>query len=365
MYIKSILVGNIAQPVQVSEYITGCGILPDLHKLKTFKTDFSGFILLSDENIRGSYGESVITSLRRLKGNVIDITIPGNETSKSLKEVERIIKYAVQKGANRKYCLITLGGGVTSDVGGFVASIFYRGITFIHIPTTLLSQVDAAIGGKSGVDFVSRDSLLYKNVIGTVCQPSTVISDTAVLKTLPKKEILNGLGEMVKYWIIFQKPVLSDLLEISYPIENENKLAETVALCQKSKLEFVAKDPLDKRHIREKLNLGHTIGHAIEAAGRGRFSHGQSVAVGICAAARISILMGVLGMDKYHSIIEAVKNLKLPTAVPGIKTEDVITALQVDKKSGTFVLIKDIGNVICGVKVDSGIIQKAIGEIIL
>ena len=385
MKIISLMQSKISLLPQKTDYIIGSNLLANLHRIINLKANnFSSFLLLSDRTVFNLHGKRVITSLEKMGKSVTTSVISPGEDEKCLNSLSHIIEPFFRQEFNRNACLISFGGGVLTDLGGFLASILLRGISSIYIPTTLLSQVDAAIGGKTGVDFWLTKNFMLKNMIGTIRQPKMVISDVDTLATLPKKEILNGLGEMVKYWIGFGKPTLKHLGLCTNALHQREvvskaiktparwpkdswqveELAKIISLCQHIKIEIVKKDPFDKLHIREKLNLGHTIGHAIEGVSNGKLSHGQTVAIGSVVAAKISVLKGLLNINTYKTIVKTIQQLGLPVSIRRIDTKQVVSMLKFDKKDGTFVLIKNIGQPIANVRVENNIIEKALMEVI-
>ena len=372
MNIVSNIKSQIIPSVQSTNYIIGSDLLDNLYRTIVIrKKAFSSFLVLSDGIVFNLYGQKIVRALQKLGKPIVISLIPVGEQSKNIALLPEIIKPYFQHNFDRKSCLIALGGGVVTDLGGFLASILLRGISFINIPTTLLGQVDAAIGGKSGVDFWFSKNQMYKNMIGVINQPSLVISDVETLKTLPEREILNGLGEIVKYWVGWSKPTLKQLLTIKTPEKwlkdsfQVEELAKTISICQRIKLNVVTKDPFEKSGERQKLNLGHTVGHALESAAKGELSHGEAVAIGLIAAAKISVLTKMLSNSTYKLIWETIKSLNLPVIIKGINREEVLKAMEYDKKGNTFVLIKDIGIINTGCQVPINIINKALKEIVL
>ncbi len=377
---------------QITDYLIGSDLLGKLDKIPQLKSgSFSSFLLLSDSTIFKLFGDKVISSLKKLGKPVIVSLIAPGEKHKSLSAISGIVKPYFEAGFDRKSCLVALGGGVITDLGGFIASILLRGISAIYLPTTLLGQIDAAIGGKTGVDFQLSDDLMLKNMIGSIRQPSMVISDIDTLQTLPEKEILNGLGEMTKYWVGWNKPTPNQLSMVkkamktprgwpahSYAVAGGTppmveELVKTISLCQQIKLAIVQEDPFETKGLRQKLNLGHTIGHAIEAAVDGKQSHGQAVAIGLAAAALLSVKKEMLTKNTFKQIIKTIANLGLPTKITASQysktrlnlVSGVNKALKLDKKSGTFVLIEDIGNLVTGVSVKSRLVKEVISEVII
>jgi len=372
MNIVSNIKSQIIPSVQSTNYIIGSDLLDNLYRTIVIrKKAFSSFLVLSDGIVFNLYGQKIVRALQKLGKPIVISLIPVGEQSKNIALLPEIIKPYFQHNFDRKSCLIALGGGVVTDLGGFLASILLRGISFINIPTTLLGQVDAAIGGKSGVDFWFSKNQMYKNMIGVINQPSLVISDVETLKTLPEREILNGLGEIVKYWVGWSKPTLKQLLTIKTPEKwlkdsfQVEEFAKTISICQRIKLNVVTKDPFEKSGERQKLNLGHTVGHALESAAKGELSHGEAVAIGLIAAAKISVLTKMLSNSTYKLIWETIKSLNLPVIIKGINREEVLKAMEYDKKGNTFVLIKDIGIINTGCQVPINIINQALKEIVL
>lgn len=351
-------------PTQQTNYIVGSDLLAKLDGILTkHNMQYSSFLILSDKKAFSLFGDKIITSLQKLGKPVITSTIVSSEQNKELNKVTEIVKPYFQQGFNRNTCLICLGGGIITDIGGFIGSILLRGIDCVLLPTTLLAQIDAAIGGKTGVNF-SMGKNIYKNMLGDFKQPALVISDVDTLTTLPEKEIRNGLGEMVKYWIGWEKPSFDELLTIASSPKSE-ELAQIINMCQKIKIETIKKDPQDILGEREKLNLGHTIGHAIEGASNGKLSHGEAVSIGLVSAAKLSLWMDMLSDDVFENILKNIISLGLPIQVKDIDKREVLSAMSLDKKGGTFVLIKDFGSLITGVKVEEELVKKVISEVVL
>jgi len=358
---------SVQPPRETTTYILGTDLLANLHSLEILKKkNYTSFLLLLDKNIEKLYGSTIKNSLQMLGKDIFTSIIEPGENSKSLDNLTSIVKPFFDAGFDRNSCLIAAGGGVICDIGGFIASILLRGIDCIYVPTTLLAQVDAAIGGKTGVNFKLSNKLILKNMIGTFKQPVLVLSDVEVLKTLPEKEIKNGLGEVVKYWIGWGKPNFQNTPQgwFTTYTPGVEELIKIIATCQKIKHDIVRKDPYERTGERQKLNLGHTIGHAMEGTAYGKLSHGEAVAIGLIACARLSVLQGFLSEVSYKKIRETIHSLGLPTSVKGINQKDILLTMKMDKKGGTFVLIKDIGNLKTNVKVNYQVIDKVISEVL-
>ncbi|MGE4289358.1 MAG: 3-dehydroquinate synthase [Salinivirgaceae bacterium] len=289
-------------------------------------------IVLTDDRIQELYG-SHFTAYQT-------IVIGQTEKVKTLSTVEVVINQLTEFETDRSTFLLVVGGGIVCDIGGFVASTYMRGIDFGFISTTLLSQVDASVGGKNGVNFNG-----YKNIIGTFNQPKFVICDPQMLATLKHDELINGFAEIVKHTLIADKSMfywLSQHFEKALSLDSatiEKLVYNSVSI----KASIVNKDEKEQGE-RRKLNLGHTYGHAIEKVFQ--LSHGNAVSIGIVVAARLSMEKGLLSSVDFQQIIQLLKNLKLPVDIPD-NHEKVLQALTMDKKrEGAlvfFILINGIG----------------------
>ena len=298
-------------------------------------------IIITDTTVKRLYGK------RFPKADVI--VIKEGEDIKDMGTVYYIFKKMLGLGADRESFIVGIGGGIVCDIAGFVASTYMRGLRFGFVPTTLLAQVDASLGGKNGVNFEH-----YKNIVGTISQSEFVYYDLSLLKTLPEKELKSGLAEAVKHSIISGKSI------------TKRPIKDIVRESIKTKLDIV-KDDVSDRHKRRVLNLGHTLGHAIEAATKGKVSHGSAVSIGICFSARFSYCLGVLKKKEMDQIINMIISFGLPTELPkGVSKAKILSAIKKDKKKGQkqieFVLIKDIGKVILK-KLDIKIIGEAVNAL--
>ena len=289
--------------------------------------------------------------------------LPAGEPNKRLASIEMLAEQMLERGADRTSIVIGFGGGIVTDVSGFVAAIFMRGIPVLQIPTTLLAQVDAAIGGKTGVNLVSG-----KNLIGSFHQPLAVLIDPEVLETLPDREYRAGLFEVIKCAII-RDPDLFRLLATrpkAVLSQDPDVLEEVIAAPVRIKAEVVSADERES-DLRRILNFGHTIGHAIEAeTGYGRFLHGEAVAWGMLAAIRLAELIGELRSEDADAVREVIKLYgPLPSAAD-LRPEPLLARLASDKKTLQgrvhFVLPAGIGSVKIISGIDPGVISKAIVE---
>ena len=292
-------------------------------------------VITADSNVYDHYHEAF--------PKVKTICIDTNEKIKSLETVNYIINELVMMEADRSSFLLGIGGGVLCDITGFVASIYMRGISFGFISTTLLSQVDASVGGKNGVNFKG-----YKNIVGVFNQPDFVICDPEILKTLPEDELLNGCAEIIKHGVIADKN-LFEYLEKNYQsiLDMDRDVIEKVVYDSIAiKSDVVNRDEKEKGE-RKKLNFGHTVGHAIEKV-TGE-SHGRAVSLGMVAAANLSETKDLLSPDDKQRIISLIENMGLPVEMKADK-EKIFDAMKRDKKregdSIHFVLLDGIGKAV-------------------
>lgn len=314
--------------------------------------NYSSAFILTDENIAPFWLPEVCAWLHCPEA--IEIVIKPGEQQKNLQTVQRIWNKLLRHNADRHSLLVNLGGGVISDLGGFAASCFKRGIDFINIPTTLLAMVDASIGGKTGIDFGG-----FKNQIGTFAEPKTVLLNTMFLGTLPKREMLSGLAEMLKYGFIAD----SELLQVN--LENyENYIGRSAEIKQS----IVSEDPLEQGK-RKVLNFGHTIGHAIEShclASENPLLHGEAVAVGMWCALWLSVQK--MGLDE---MVLRDYERKLPmllsesqVAIGEQDIDEILKKLVHDKKSRDgkpqFVLLEALEKPVYDVEIESDMIHEAL-----
>jgi 3-dehydroquinate synthase len=255
------------------------------------------------------------------------ITIPAGEKSKTLKQAGAICEQMIAAGLDRQSFVVALGGGMIGDISGFVAAIYHRGIPHVQIPTTLLAMVDSSIGGKTGVD--TRDG---KNLIGAFYQPSLVIDDLDVLKTLPRRQFNQGFAEIIKHAIIAD-PKMFRVLQ-SWKAGAVPALQRLIKRNIQIKSKIVAKDERDRTGERALLNFGHTVGHAIERAGNYRkFLHGEAVSLGIVAACAISVKRAGLRPDQRAAIVDLLERFGLPTRLrSNFPRKKIFDAIRFDKK---------------------------------
>jgi 3-dehydroquinate synthase len=318
-------------------------------------------IVITDSNVGRLYGQKFLAGLKGVGLNVDLVEFPAGEASKNINTALDIVAQLLELGADRNSMLIAFGGGVTGDMVGFIASVFMRSIPYIQIPTTLLAQVDSSIGGKTAID------LPYgKNLLGTFYQPQGVFADLSYLNTLPEAEFNNGLAEIIKYGIIDDEKMFRLLEENMVAVKRKDsvlllKIIENCCRIKKSIVEIDEKE----QGLRRILNYGHTLGHAFEAQSNFTISHGEAVALGMIAAARISENLGYLESASRERIERIIREAGLTCRIPqDMATEGIISRLKMDKKKEGniihFVLLKKIGMPF----VNGGIDDKIIASII-
>ncbi len=286
-------------------------------------------VLICDSNC-DSYGQPLQQSLLAAGYRCDLLTVPAGEASKCLAQVDRLWNELLRCKTDRKSIVIAVGGGVIGDLAGFVAASFTRGLAFFQVPTTLLAQVDSSVGGKVGINLPAA-----KNMVGAFWQPSGVLIDLAVLQTLPKREYLSGLAEVVKYGMILDAPFF-EYLESVVPellARDAAVLEKVVARCCELKAQVVEQDEREETGLRAVLNYGHTFCHAIETvSGYGTFLHGEAVAIGMIQASRLATKLGRIREDlteRQRSLLQA---LELPITVQGLDPQQLLAAMQHDKK---------------------------------
>jgi len=290
--------------------------------------------LVTDTHVAPLYAERVSKSLEAAGFDPATLVAPAGEKSKSMEEAASLCEGMIVSGLDRSSAVFALGGGVIGDLAGFVAAIYCRGIPCIQIPTTVVSQVDSSVGGKTGVNAAGG-----KNLIGAFHQPRLVVADTGTLSTLPAREFNEGFAEIIKHAAIRDFSMLDAL----------DDLPALVARNVQIKAAVVAEDEFETKGVRALLNFGHTIGHGIEnAAGYGRYLHGEAISLGLVAACRLSVEKAGLDPAVRDRIFSALSHYRLPMSLPpDIKTGDILAAMRKDKKfhggSVRFVLLKRPG----------------------
>ena len=299
--------------------------------------------IVADSTTAALYGAELKKILKETCTYVSMFVFPAGEVNKTLNTVRDLYEHLILEKFDRKDMLVALGGGVVGDLTGFAAATYLRGIGFIQIPTTLLSQVDSSIGGKTGVDFDA-----YKNMVGAFHMPRLVYMNLNVLKTLPDRQFACGMGEIIKHGLIQDSDYLEKLSTYQREIREKNyaALLWMVAGSCKIKRHVVEEDPTEQG-IRAWLNFGHTIGHSVEKLKDFTLCHGECVAIGCAAAAWMSWKRGLISEKEKEAAEQLLLDYQLPVRVKGLKPEDIVKTTKLDKKMDAgkvkFVLLKKIG----------------------
>lgn len=318
------------------------GLLDEIdQKIKNIK-NYNKVVIITDENVANLYLERISKTLQKENFLVYSIIIPAGEKSKNLHEAEKIYEKLVENKITRGDLIITFGGGVVGDLGGFVASTFLRGIDFIQVPTSLLAQIDSSIGGKVAVDLPSG-----KNMVGSFYQPKGVFIDSNLLKTLSKRYLHDGIGEAIKCGLIRDK----NLVELFENIKNDEEVLEKsediIYACCMVKKNMVENDEFD-RGDRMILNFGHTIGHSIEKNyNYETYTHGECVSIGMCEITKISEKEKLTPKGTFERIKNLLEKFSLPTST-SLSKEKILEGISSDKKNFgdkiNLIILKEIGN---------------------
>ena len=319
--------------------------------------------IVTDSNVGPLYADAVREAVAPVCAGVDIFTFPAGEENKNLDTVKLLYSFLIERHYSRKDWLVALGGGVTGDLTGFAAATYLRGIDFIQIPTTLLSQVDSSIGGKTGVDFDQ-----YKNMVGAFHMPRLVYMNLATLATLEPRQYYSGFAEAMKSGLIRDARYYEWLVSNMYEIcdRDPDTVEEMVRRSCDIKRKIVENDPTEKGE-RALLNLGHTIGHAVEKAKNFTLTHGECVALGCVAAAFISWKKELLPMEEYYEIRDMFVPFNLPISADDLDREEILELTKSDKKMEAghikFVLLQKIGKAVLDTTVTEEEILAAIDEI--
>ena len=319
---KCVKVGVASAPKDYEVWI-GEGLLSQAGRLVAAACGGAAALIVTDDAVGRLHGDAAERSLQDAGYKTRRYAFPNGERSKTFETYALILDAMSDVNLTRQDALVALGGGVVGDMAGFAAATYLRGVKLAQMPTTLLAMVDASVGGKTGVDMPTG-----KNQVGAFYQPSVVICDTAALRTLPREAFDDGCAEMVKHGAILS-PELFELMKEPIEPQIEDLIARNVTI----KRDIVAKDEKDFG-IRQILNFGHTVGHAVERNSFYRVSHGKAVAIGMAAESRGAWRMGICGEDCHLEIVEAVKRCNLPSETD-IPPEMLVKAALFDKKRGS------------------------------
>lgn len=295
--------------------------------------------IISDSNVWPLYGEIAVKSLENAGFRVVHYVFPAGEASKNGHNYLAILNFLAENHVTRSDCVIALGGGVVGDMAGFVAATFLRGIAYIQVPTTLLAAVDSSVGGKTAIDLDAG-----KNLAGAFYQPKLVLCDTDTQSTLPPDIFRDGCAEVIKYGVLYDPQLFAMLLQTGLDFDRESVIARCVEL----KRDVVAQDEFDNG-ARQKLNLGHTIGHGIEAQSNFTISHGQAVAIGMAIVSKAAVKYGICSRETQVQIQSVIEQFGLP-AITSCSAQELFACALSDKKrtggSVTLVVPERIGSCI-------------------
>jgi 3-dehydroquinate synthase len=354
---------TVELPGRAYPVLVGQGALQELARLVR-EMGATAAAVVTDATVAGTWAGPVRDGLTGAGIRTVMRAVPPGEQCKTLAELERVLAFLEESAVDRHGVVIALGGGTVGDLAGFAAAVWLRGVRCVQVPTTLLAMVDASIGGKTGVN-----SPHAKNVIGAFWQPVAVVSDLAVLGTLPDEEYLAAFGEVVKYAVAMDAD-LGERLEAEHDAllaRSPAALEPVVARCAELKARVVARDEREGG-LRQVLNYGHTIGHAVESAAAYGAAHGRAVAFGMCAAARIALSLGLCTPELGARQDALLAGYGLPGDLPPVRVDDVLAAVPRDKKSraGTvrWVLPREMGRAQVGVAVPDEIVARVVHELL-
>jgi 3-dehydroquinate synthase len=319
-------------------------------------------VIITNPAVNKLYGAAVKHSLTNAGFKTTLLEVPDGEKYKTLESAGKLYRQLAESGAERSTPILALGGGVIGDLAGFAAATYLRGVPLVQLPTTSLAQCDSSIGGKTAVNHKQ-----LKNEIGAFYQPKMTISDVLTLKSLPKDEFTNGLAEVIKHAVIKDERFFVYLEKNLDRIKSldDNVLEAVAAKSARIKVEFVESDEKDTG-LRNILNFGHTIGHAVESASNFQVAHGQAVSIGMMAAANLAVKLELMDAGNVTRLKNLLNKAGLMTKLPQVDVKQVMLAMQYDKKVQDgkirFVLPRAIGQVFITDDVSAAVIEKVLGE---
>lgn len=323
----------------------------------------SKVFIITDSNVERLVGRKIQRKMYEAGLETLLLSFPAGEKSKNQRIVHALHTQLLAGDIRRDSLIVALGGGVVGDVAGYVAATISRGVAFIQVPTTLLSQVDSSVGGKVGINHPRG-----KNLIGAFHQPMAVFVDPDVLRTLPQREFCSGLAEVVKIAAALDRRLFQFLERNAHRVSKSNPklLTEIISRCVALKAAVVEADEFESG-LRRSLNLGHTIGHAIESSTNYSINHGEAVAIGLVTESTVAHRMGLLSSRELDKLISLLKKLGLPTGMPQLRnTTKFFSSLSADKKSvggrAKYVLLSAIGSCVIGVDVSTTLVQNVVME---
>ena len=346
------------------DVVVGSGLLADAgERIAGLPIPGKRCALITEETVGPLYASKLEKSLKNADFSVETITVPAGEASKSMNVASYVCREMLKRGLDRKSFVVALGGGVIGDLAGFCAAIFQRGVPLVQIPTTVLSQVDSSVGGKTGVNTPEG-----KNLLGAFHQPKLVLADVETLNSLPDREFREGFAEIIKHAAIRDAEMLG---EIEKQGDSRDGLAPLIARNVAIKAAVVEEDERETSGTRALLNFGHTIGHGVEAAaGYGQLLHGEAVSIGMTAALRLSEQIAGLPAESSQRVEALLAQLKLPRSLDGtFQTRQILEILQRDKKFAggavRFVLLRALGDAFVSEKVTLQQIEREIDALIV
>jgi len=340
----------------------GAGNLAQAGRFLKDRGEVSQAVIFTDENVQEPHAVAVAKSLVGESIEVSIVAIAAGEKSKAVDVAAKLWEGMLELAADRKTVVVAVGGGVIGDLAGFIAATFARGLRFLQVPTTLLAQVDSSVGGKVGINLSQA-----KNMVGAFLQPLGVLIDTATLDTLPKREYLSGLSEVIKYGVILDAEFFAGL-EASVAklvARDPQTLIRVIARCCRLKADVVEKDEREETGLRAVLNYGHTFAHAFEAlTGYGELLHGEAVSIGMMCAARLAERLGRVDAAFVARQGALIETLGLPLTVPKLDHEKILATMMHDKKVEhgklRFILPTRIGHVELVGGIEPGDVKAAI-----
>jgi len=346
--------------------VAGWGILDNIgERLSEVGVKNCAYII-TDENVMNPYGRTVQRSLQKSGIAAHCFVIPAGESSKCFELAQAIYNWLVELRAERGQALISVGGGVVGDLGGYVAATFLRGLPFVQVPTSMAAMVDASIGGKVAINMPQA-----KNLVGAFHQPRGVFADVETLSTLGKRELAEGWAEAIKHGFILDSSlvdVFEEHAEALMAVEPEIS-TEVIRRSMAIKADVVSRDEQETLGIRILLNYGHTIGHALESSTEyGRFLHGEGVSVGMMGAACMAQEMGILPSDVVSRQRRLLERFNLPIIAKGVVAQDVLQAMSLDKKNqgggNRWVMLKDTGTAVVRSDVPRELVERTVRDLV-
>ena len=322
--------------------------------------------IITDSNVMNLYGRNVQRALQKRGIPAHCFIIPAGETSKSFELAQGIYNWLAELKAERGHTIVSVGGGVAGDLGGFVAATYLRGLPFVQVPTSMAAMVDASIGGKVAVNLPQA-----KNLVGAFYQPRGVFADVQALSTLGKRELAEGWAEAIKHGFILDASVVDVFEEHAEALmEVEPEIStDVIRRSMAIKANVVSQDERETLGIRIMLNYGHTIGHALESSTEyGRFFHGEGVAVGMMGAASMAQEMGLHSQDLVDRQRHLLERFNLPTSAKGVPVADILTGMSLDKKSqggsNRWVMLEEVGRSVVRSDVPKELVEKTVRELV-